>query len=256
MGIKDIFASFSSTPTATAQSQTTTTAQAAPNDPSKTNPLVPGANTGVSDGSTKGIPAVGEGDQSPLAGFEKMWETADTDRKPISLVPDLNVDPAKLMEQAKKMDFSKLIKAEDVTKALGGDAATFVNIINTVAQAGFAQSTNTTTRIVDAALRDQAKKFNEEVLPAKLKEHNINTGLRADNPLFENPAVAPVLSMVEQQLQIKFPTASASEIKQKAKEYISGLGSAIVIGDGKLVTEKPEPSKTARVETDFSTWDV
>lgn len=250
MALSDIMSGF-----ANAFKPNAPAATPAATDPSAGNPLVPGADTGVSDGSVKAIPKAGEGEQSPLDGYKDMWQAADTDLKVTSLVPDMKVDPKLIMEQAKKFDFSKAISPELTTKALAGDAAAFGQVLNQAIQASFAQQTHTTTRIVEAALTEQEKRFNDVVLPAKLREHNISAGLRAEeNSLFSNPATAPVLSMIEQQLQIKNPTAPASEIQKLAKKYVSDMGLAIVTGDGKVVTDKPLENKMAREDTDFSTW--
>lgn len=254
MGILDIFNGFAGVkaPDA-AQPQPTTTQTALPADPSKTNPLTPGAGTTKSDGSVAAFPAAGTGDQSPLAGFEKMWETADTDLKKTTLTPNMKVDPKTLTAAAANIDFKPLVNPELATKALAGDQAALGELLNSFGQGLYAQQAASTVKIVETAMNAQEKRFNEVVLPQKLKEHSTSASLRADNPLFNNPAVAPVLNMVEQQLQIKNPTASAEQISKLAKDFVSQMGLAIVTGDGKIVGDKPIEVANPKV-TDWSTF--
>ena len=154
----------------------------------------------------------------------------------------MNVDPQALMKAAQQVDFTKMIPADLMEKVQKGDAAALLQVINTVGQGSYAQATAANAKIVEAALNRQAEKFMSEVLPQVLKQHQIGTQLAAENPLFNNPAVAPMLDMVKQQLTIKFPSASPQEITSKAQEYLTGFAAEIAGSQGKQLSDIPKPS--------------
>lgn len=204
----------------------------------------------------KAIPKAGEGDASPLDGYSKLWETADTDLKPTPLVPQMTADPAKLLEAAKGVDFTKAMRPEVLEAASKGDSAALGTLINEAAQAGYAQSAMATTKIVEAALTKQAKTFQETVMPEILRRHSISQTNRADNPIFDNPAVKPMLEGLENQLAIKNPTATAADISAHAKIILTGMAEDIVKQSGRTIAETPSQEVVragARKEPD---WEV
>lgn len=201
------------------------------------NTTVPNKETIQSDGTgPKAIPAAGKGDESPLAGYEKLWEHAETDGKPISLVVPLEADPAKLLAAAKTVDFTKAMNPELLEKASKGDSAALGQLVNEAAQTGYAQSALATTKIVEAALAKQADIFKTSVMPAILRNHNIGNEL-GDNPLFDNPAVKPLLDGLKNQLSIKYKDATPTQIKQHAEKILTELATAHLTSTGKTITD-------------------
>lgn len=224
------------------------------------NKLVPNAAAPVSDGSVAAFPKVEGGAKSPLAEYGKLWE-ADANAPKLensSLVPDLSFDPAKLLEAAKGIDFTKVMPPELLAKAAANDPAALAQVINLAAQAGVAQSAGTTAKLVTEALTKQQKVFEERYFPDKLREASSRAALQVDT-LASNPAAAPVYEMVRSHLAAKFPTASPEAVANHAKTYMSELGLAITEGSGKQVVDPskaPKPSGVNKFfETDFSNWD-
>lgn len=211
-------------------------AAAKPADP---NVSIPSDKTKVSDGTgPAAIPAAGKGEASPLEGYAKLWEHAETDGKPASLVPALTADPAKLMAAAKTIDFSKAITPATLEAAAKGDAVALGQAISEAAQAGYAQAASATTKILEAALTKQAETFKNEVMPEILRKHAVNSSLSADNPLFDNPAIAPMLAMAKDQLAIKYPNASAAEITKHAQAMMGGFAEALITSSGRTIVAK------------------
>jgi len=216
------------------------------------NPSVPGDHTPTSDGKGPGaFPAAAEGEKSPLEGYKELWQKADTDAKPVSTTTTMNVDPQKLLEAAKAVDFSKMIPAELREKIAKGDMEALAQAMNAVGQGAYAQSTAATAKIVEAALNKQADTFMNQVLPDVLKKAQISQGLASENPLFTNPAVAPMLDMVKTQLTTKFPTASPAEIQQKAQDFLMGFAQEVAGTNGKQITDIPKQPASSRGETDW-----
>lgn len=234
MSIFDIFK------TAPAQPATTAT-PAAPATPGNTpangttgsastgaapNGVVP-PNTNTGDNANAGDGA----STTPLDQFKDLWEpNKNADGTPITTEQPTGVfgelDPKKFAEVAQKLDFSKMISAEELQKiAAGGEEAakTFAQSLNRVAQQVYAQSAYASTHLTEKAVA----KIREQIiadLPAHVKRHAFSENLRSENPVFSNPAITPLITALERQLATKYPQASQAELTQKAKDYIQGVG--------------------------------
>lgn len=139
-----------------------------------------------------------------------------------------NVDPAKLMEAAGKLDFSKAVNPEQLQAiAQGGEGAmqAFAQAMNKVAQTVYAQNAMATTKIVEQAIARTKDGFLGE-LPQHIKRQQVNDSLRNENPAFSHPAAAPILGALQQQLSVKFPNATATELTSMAKSYLENFASA------------------------------
>lgn len=209
------------------------------------NPTVPSGTTPKSDGSVIAIPAAATGDKSPLAGFVDLWNTSNDPKhkdyvKPAATTAvSFKIDPAAIMKTAQEVDFTKVLSPELQDRINKGDPKAFMEGLNVVAQAAFAQSSGAATMMLNSALAEQAKKFRTEVLPDVLRNNAISTQLRADNPIFDNPAVLPLLKSVEFQMARKNPNDTPFEVSAKAKEYLTGFASEFLTASGKVITDKP-----------------
>lgn len=224
-------------------------------DPSKNNALVPGDSTAKSDGTHPAFPKAGDGDKSPLENFKDLWDKSDKDAKPLDqLVTGVSIptDPNKILEAAKQVDFTKAIPADLLKKASEGDSSALGQVINHAAQLGYAQSTASTAKIIEAALGTQAKKFREEVIPEVMRRERASQAIQTENAaLYEDPAIKPMVEMLEQRFTAKYPTSPASEITKMAKEYLSGFATKVVAGSGKQIVEPTTSTTKAAPETDW-----
>ena len=219
MGIFDsMFSAFGGTP---AQQQPVQQQQTPGNIP---------PNSGAVDPANSTVPAgtVTQSQQqppetSPLDAFADLWKPVEG-QTPEQLFP--NIDPAKLMEAAKKTDFAKVITDEQMEAIAGGGqnaVAAFTGAMNSVAQAVYANSALATTRIVEEALK-KAQSTYDAKLPSLIKKQNLSDTLRAENPMFSNPAIQPIISALEAQAALKFPNASQSELTSFVKSYLEQVG--------------------------------
>lgn len=224
------------------------------------NPTVPSATTPLSDGSVKAIPGVPgvESNKSPLEGFNELWNTDPNAPKPASLVPEFSLDPKKLMDAANSVDFAKQISSAAMEAAKAGD---FSAMINETLRLAFTQTATVSTNIMKDALTKQADVFHTSVLPEALRRHDASTALRADNPVFESPAVKPMLEMVERQFAAKNPTMSAVDLTKNAKEFLLAFGGEMITGSGKTIvdssankTSQQPGGMPARKEEDWSSF--
>lgn len=259
MSLMDIFNGFRGASSGAAPA--TPTPVSAATAAAATNPLVPSIATPKSDGTVGAIPAAGAGDKSPLAEYEKLWLNDPAAKPAASMAIPIPVDATKVQQQASKLDFTKAIPAELLAQITKGDSAAMLQAINLVGQSSFAASAATTAKIVEGALAQQEKIFNEQVLPAALKKHGVQSQLSDNNPIFQDPAVAPLISMVAAQFQAKFPSATTAEITQKAREYVMQTSESIVgTSKTRMVTDIPVVGKAGdgnpmtRVAEDWSAF--
>lgn len=192
-------------------------------------------------------------DPTPFADFAELWQPNKTDPNAPSPQSGVfgDIDPKKFMEAAGKIDFSKVVTPEMLTAiSTGGEAAqaAFAQAMNKVAQGVYAQSAFATTKIVEQALNKSKESFLSE-LPTHIKKQTVTDSLRSENPIFSNPAVAPIISALEAQMTVKYPNATAPEITAMAKQYVEQLGTSFA------PKPKAEPgAKKGKPETDWSTF--
>jgi len=189
----------------------------------------------------------------PLAEFKDLWAPTENPAVPNASLFS-GIDPNKIMEAAKGTDFTKLITQESLQAiGQGGDAAmaAFSQSLNQVAQGVYAQSAMATTKIVEAALAKQRESLDSE-LPGLYKKHAVSDALRSDNPVFNNPAVQPIIAALEAQLSLKYPQATTSELRTQAQKYVEALGGAL----NPTTANQPNPATTQAKanEPDWSTF--
>jgi hypothetical protein len=172
-----------------------------------------GNNGGKNDGNNNNNNNNGA-DKSPLAEWAGLWDTPtvkDGETPPTdwndhsSVVPKMNIDPKKLFESAKRIDFAKVANPERVAAALKGDAGAFNEVLNSVMQAAFAHSAMSTSKIVEAMSGQMAEKMFSGALPHHIRKHTVNSAIDAEMPILSDPAVAPMFELFKAQMQAKYP---------------------------------------------------
>lgn len=254
-GVMDFFRGITAPTTTSPNPAVTAVSPAAPANAATAaaNQTIPSATTiPQSDGKIPAIPASPIGDESPMAKFADLFKIDDKAVVLGSPVPSLTPDPVKLAAAVKDVDFTKGIDAALMEKALKGDGASLVAVINQSGQSALAQSSAITARIVEQALTTLTKNYETQVIPAVLRQNNVNVAL-AENPLFANPATAPILEGLKTQFITKYPSATADEISTLANEYLQNFAGMIVGTDAtKQITDVPKPAAGAKKETDWS----
>lgn len=187
---------------------------------------------------------------SPMDNFVSLWEPTATPEVDRTLPANMfsGVDPTKMLEAARKVDFAKSISPEILAKITAGGpeaAAAFAAALNDVGQQSYAQSSFAATKIVESAL----KQFNEGLdnrLPQAIKNQTVSESIRQSNPALAHPAAAPILNALQAQFSVKYPNASAAELQEMASKYLSGFA--------ELASPKapaPKPNKSEDWETFF-----
>ena len=164
---------------------------------------------------------------SPMGEWAELWTMEQP--KPGEADPNapfrFNVDPAKVQQQVGRIDFTKSITPELLAKInAGGPEATaaLLTAMNTIGQQVMVQSSLVNTKILESGL-DASSTRMESKLPGLVRNQSISNALREDNPLFTNPATAPMLEAISSQMAAKFPNATPAEIRENAKKYLIGF---------------------------------
>lgn len=208
------------------------------------NPTVPSSATPTSNGSLSAIPAAGTGDESPFDQFKELWKTdPNTNQQTKSLVPAFNLDHKGLLEAASKVDFTAHINPELVTKALAGDATSLLAVINQASQFAYASAAASSGELIKGSLTSAQNVLNDSVLPAALRNREISQAIDASNPIFQNPAVAPMLENLKMQFANKYPTSSPTDIAAMATQYLSTVSEHIVAAAGGTVVSKQQQQR-------------
>lgn len=188
-----------------------------------TNPTVPATDaSGAAVGTNSPVVA------APMAEFADLWKPSETNSNDSAAGILGNIDPAKVMEVAGKTDFSKVVTQDTMQKiSAGGPEAmeAMMEAMNKMAQTVYGQAAIASSKIVEQASTKMEERFATK-MQSEMRRNTVSENLRNENPIFNNPAVAPLISAMEQQFTVKYPQASAKEITEMAKNYISGIGSA------------------------------
>lgn len=216
MALSDILAGFkfgSSNNQPTQQQQPAPPIQAAPaSSVTNPNPIVTPDN--------KPLP---QAEAKPMQEWDTFWEPPKPVQGSGEAPPSVfSVTQKQIMEAAGKADFTKALSPDLITKILsGGEEApvALTEALNKIAQHAYGQSSFAATKITQKALEEAEAKLAERI-PQLIRDHTVKDSLRSENPIFSNPAVTPMLEMIQGQMAMKFPNATAAEITQKSKEYL------------------------------------
>lgn len=226
------------------------------------NPTVPNNTTKGSDGSVVAIPAAPtDANKSPLEGFAKLWEIKTDDKGTVapSLVPKMNMDPAKLREHVSKIDFLSGINPELLQKAMAGnDPQSLLQVVNSAVQAAFQQGVTTSAQMMEAGFGAQANTLLTHTLPTSMADYATKNAVVNSNAVMNNPAVAPLVDMVRKQFQGANPAASPVEIQTAVSTYFDAMSQEVLKASGYQVQAQQTGNNVnglqPRQVQDWSTW--
>ena len=161
-------------------------------------------------------------EKSLAAGFGDLWQIPSTQRGIEPQPIKFNIDPAKVRQAAGQYDFTKVVTPELMEKINAGGTeamSAMLAAMNAMGQEVFTQSSIASGMVTERA-SEAARLRALEGVPGLVRSQNVRNALREDNPLFQDPATAPMLQMLEQQALQKFPNATAQQISDYAKQYL------------------------------------
>lgn len=194
-------------------------------------PIVPGnlpPDAGVTDPNNPHIPPAPTEPESPLAQYEKLWETVPDDPNNPAPAAPIELKAEDVQKAMANTNFTKAITPEQLAAiSQGGEAAqqAFADAMNTVAQQVMVQSTLVSNKLSEKAV-ETALEAERNKLPQLMREQASTAHLSEANPIFNNPAVKPIIDSTKAQLLSKFPNATPAEITQMTQDYILAMGEA------------------------------
>lgn len=165
---------------------------------------------------------------SPLDGFSALWQT-DPKAAPTAdpLAASLFASNAQgIQDAASKMDFLAKVPQDVMAKAMGGDAASIMQVM----QFGIQQGLSTAAQLSTATVEHGMRRNNERllgVLPDRVKQIQLDQSA-PENPVLSHAAAQPFLTMVRSQVKMKNPSMSVAEINKEAERMLTGFASAVV----------------------------
>lgn len=201
------------------------------------------------------VPADGNkpGDQSPPDKFAGLWEPTKTeDPKPGEQTQGLT--PEKMLEAAGKVDFTKALNPELLSKLqAGGQEAVqaTLEMMNQTAKTVYGQSLVVSQKLVERAVEQAEERFRSQ-LPDFVRGQSARENLLSENPAFKDPKVAPIVAAVQQQILQKNPTASAAEVSRLAQEYFKEAA-GVFSSDPKAAAAKIASDKKLAAD-DWESW--
>lgn len=161
--------------------------------------------------------------------------------------PLLAMDPVKLAEATKKMNFAGTVDPALMAKALTGDVAAMTQLLNVTGQNAFLASTNANASIIEEAIRKNNAR-NDAALPDRIRNHELRSR-EATNPVLNHTAAKPLIDAMKSSLAAANPQLSAAQIQQKAEGYILAL-----TGDLTAQATATAATKLKSTEPDFSSF--
>jgi hypothetical protein len=230
-------------------------APVAPTNNPATNPApaAPASSQGTAPNGV--VPADGNtpGDKSPTEAYKTLWDPIKTEEGQQEQQSS-GLTPEKMLEAASKVDFRKVLDPESLAKIKnGGDdaVAALADLLNKQGQTVYGQSLVVAQKLVEKAVSDAEAKFSKQI-PDFVRGQSAREALISQNSAFKDPAVAPVVAAIQSQLQLKYPTATASELAQMAQDYFKTAAS-VLTSDPKAAKAAAE-KQAAAAGDDWEAW--
>lgn len=190
-----------------------------------------------------------------LDGFKNLWEN-DPNKSADPSAFAFNLTPEHLSTITSQMDFSSLATDELKARiAAGGEDAVkaTMELQNATARQLYTHSAMTSAKLIETAI-EQTKAGMNSVIDQKIKALGLAESVATLNPALTNPAVAPLVQLVQQKIQEKYPSATQAELASKTNEYFNKVGAAF---NPEMATRANAPTNKFGIsnqsETDWAT---
>jgi hypothetical protein len=255
MSALDIFRNLLTAPKQPVQTPINTPAPAVQN-PTNNFQNVPGNTTQQSPGTASNgtVPVGNYTAPTPLDSLKDFWETPKQSEQ--QTAPQDLLDISKLQEAAGKADFTNQFDPAQLQAALaGGEGAgpALMSLLNQAAKIAYIQATVSAGKINQHTLTAAEQRL-ANTLPNQIRNTVARQDLVGENPAFAHAAVAPVIDLVTQQLQTKFPGATAQEINEKARAYLQEVAGVFTASTNKQQVPAANPTSSAKGEPDWGSW--
>ncbi len=190
-------------------------------------------------------------EQAPLAEYVDIFNNAPKEGAEIPATlddPFLVVDKDKVRELIATKSFMSNTAEQQalVAKALGGDVQAFMEVLEGVGRNIYMDATLNSTHIAERIARTGVQRL-QAAIPQQVRTMSSADQLAAIDPVFNNPAVKPLVDAMKAQFETKHPQATPKQIAEMTVKYFKDTGMVF----------NPAPAPTAPKGaggTDFSNW--
>lgn len=163
-----------------------------------------------------------QGQQGTPNQYTNLWE-GDITNATLGEGLNLNITAEQLIPIAQKLDYTQQIPDELKQKVMSGGAdavAAIMEISNIVGRANYIHSTMSNAKVLETAIQ-KANENLEAKMNDKLRAYGLNEAVVGTNPALNNPAIKPMVDMVQSRILQKFPNASKQELATMTNEYFT-----------------------------------
>lgn len=187
--------------------------------------------------------------ENPLDVYGKLFNNAATNSE--IQAPSFNIDPAVIADVSSKMDFTKGINPELMTKATSGDAAAMIQLIQETGRNAYRASLEHATKLTDTHL-GQRSEYESKKLNQGVKEHLTSQALSSGsdtNINLNHPVIRAELNAKAKLIAAspEYADASPEQIAKAAKQMIVDIYSAMNPAD----PTKTKEGKAKPAEVDY-----
>ena len=182
------------------------------------------------------MPGTSELPENPLDSYAKMFENAAKNSD--IQAPEFKLDSKIVDEVSSKLDFTKDVNQEMMTKALSGDVKALLSVIQSTSQNAYKAAISHGTSLTDTFIK-QRSEFDLKNINKGVKD-GLTTQALSDAPNFDHPVIKSELNRIAGQFARANPDASPNEIAKAAKQYVTDIASAL--NPTSAVNTKDKPS--------------
>lgn len=182
------------------------------------------------------IPGTDPNTVNPLDAYKKMFDNASNGSE--IQAPQFKLDPAVINDVSGKMDFTKGVDPEVLSKATNGDVSAMMQIIKTVGQNSYKAAIEHGTALTDTFITQRGE-YEKSQISNGVRSQLTNNEL-SNAPNYNHPVVKSELNRVAAGFARANPDASPSEVAKAAQKYIRDLQTALNPIDPKTSQNKEE----------------
>jgi len=201
-------------------------------------------NSGIMDKGEHGNPNEAK---NPLDAFTSMFQNTDNGEQ--NTVPKFDLPKDKLEATAKSMDFLQGLDQELLQKAMTGDAASFLEVIQHASRSSYQSALDHGSKLSDQFI-NQRLSFDEKGFASKVNSQLTQQEL-STTANFNHPVVKQQLTEVAQRLAKANPDAAPADIARMAKEYVVEMANAI---NGTSAEDAAKKDKEKSGEVDWTSY--
>jgi hypothetical protein len=138
-------------------------------------------------------------------------------------------------------DFMHGVNPETVSKALGGDAQSFSEVINAAVRNAVSTSVQMSKGMVEHGVKTGTDRFGN-TLDSRIRNFQLNSQT-SKNPALQHPIGKALMTTVVRQIAEANPKMSAEEASAKGEELFSQFASMLTAKDGKEGNQESGPKK-------------